>query len=171
MHFRGKAENRFPRRPLKSVRWKIGRTISRSIISAGDIIKPLGPPSRAYRWRSRCTIRLVIGFKIPAWAGATKWLVSLLRVSFPPRSHPLLFRHRATRASLRDDRIKHFATTIYDTFVREAGTPPPQKVPFGRIVNFSADAVDISYIRNVLLTSFLSILTTCISLIVVYCAR
>lgn len=33
------------RHPLKSMRRKIGRTISRSIISAGDIIKPLGPPS------------------------------------------------------------------------------------------------------------------------------
>jgi len=74
--------------------------------------------------------RLVIGFKILAWAGATKWLVSLLKVSFPPRSHPcaLLFRHRDSR----DDRIKHFATTIYDTFVEGTGVPPREKFLEGK---------------------------------------
>lgn len=101
--------------------------------------------------------RFVIGLEVLAWAGATKWLVSpvrqsLLSSSSSPRPHLLVlfFSTVVNRTSSRDGCIKHFATTICDTFVRDVRARTtlrsisPRKVSRRRVVNFSADAIDIT---------------------------
>lgn len=93
-----------PRRSLKFMRWKIGRTISRSIIFAGDIIKPLGPPSSSpmtlslhYRHHHR-----IQNFKVGGRDEMARLpSESLLSISFPSSCSSIppsrLAPHRATR--------------------------------------------------------------------------
>lgn len=77
--------------------------------------------------------RFITRLEVLAWAGATKWLVSPLRISFP-RPYLLVLSSSivASRTSSRDGCIKHFATTICDTFVRNARALVRLRVPFPR---------------------------------------
>lgn len=94
-------ENRFAS-PLKSTRKKIGRTISRSIIFAGNISEPLEAPSGPPMTLSLHHRFVIHRLEIPPWADAVKWLVSLPRISFPACLHPCP--HLVSRVSSRNSR-------------------------------------------------------------------
>lgn len=125
--------------------------------------------------------RLVIGFKIPAWARARARRNGLSPFGespfhFVPILLVLFSSAIATRTSSRDDRIKHFATTIYDTFVGDARRTSPRKVSRRRVLSFSlTPSRDIAYIHDVRLKSPLFIHINDMSLLidrhVIYCAR
>lgn len=113
VHSRGEAENR----SVSLLKICGSRKIGRAMLDylRGWHYQAIRPRRRwCFRSRHR---RFVIGLEVLAWAGATKWLVSPLRVSCP---HPLVLFSSAVanRTSSRDGCIKHFATTICDTFVR-----------------------------------------------------